>query len=112
MGQKFFDMQESSRLNMSFNCSGAFNIIYIMRTTVTGRRRKQLHRINATAFLTWRPCDDVAFAQNGLQRVSARFSDLRVFMVSGHQLKLCRYVKIFTYRPDSATDKPDERHTF
>lgn len=29
MGQKFFDMQESSRLNMSFNCSGAFNIIYI-----------------------------------------------------------------------------------
>ncbi|EAM8426117.1 hypothetical protein ZN06_02280 [Salmonella enterica] len=32
MGQKFFDMQESSRLNMSFNCSGAFNIIYIMRT--------------------------------------------------------------------------------
>lgn len=30
MGQKFFDMQESSRLNMSFNCSGAFNIIYIM----------------------------------------------------------------------------------
>ncbi|EAN2234605.1 hypothetical protein D9848_20470 [Salmonella enterica] len=33
MGQKFFDMQESSRLNMSFNCSGAFNIIYIMRTS-------------------------------------------------------------------------------
>ncbi|EBW7489621.1 hypothetical protein DQE22_04755 [Salmonella enterica subsp. enterica serovar Enteritidis] len=32
MGQKFFDMQESSRLNMSFNCPGAFNIIYIMRT--------------------------------------------------------------------------------
>ncbi|ECZ1412047.1 hypothetical protein F7341_01205 [Salmonella enterica] len=32
MDQKFFDMQESSRLNMSFNCSGAFNIIYIMRT--------------------------------------------------------------------------------
>lgn len=32
MGQKFFDMHESSRLNMSFNCSGAFNIIYIMRT--------------------------------------------------------------------------------
>ncbi|CGK01829.1 Uncharacterised protein [Salmonella enterica subsp. enterica serovar Typhi] len=31
MGQKFFDMHESSRLNMSFNCSGAFNIIYIMR---------------------------------------------------------------------------------
>lgn len=34
MGQKFFDMQESSRLNMSFNCSGAFNIIYIMRTII------------------------------------------------------------------------------
>lgn len=32
MGQKFFDMHESSRLNMSFNCSGAFNIIYIMRS--------------------------------------------------------------------------------
>lgn len=31
MGQKFFDMHESSRLNMSFKCSGAFNIIYIMR---------------------------------------------------------------------------------
>lgn len=34
MGQKFFDMHESSRLNMSFKCSGAFNIIYIMRTNV------------------------------------------------------------------------------
>ncbi|EAP1741849.1 hypothetical protein CT106_01675 [Salmonella enterica subsp. enterica serovar Norwich] len=34
MGQKFFDMHESSRLNMSFNCSGAFNIIYIMRTII------------------------------------------------------------------------------
>ncbi|EAQ9949504.1 hypothetical protein EAP37_10510 [Salmonella enterica] len=33
MGQKFFDMHESSRLNMSFKCSGAFNIIYIMRTS-------------------------------------------------------------------------------
>ncbi|ECS9021075.1 hypothetical protein DKP63_03495 [Salmonella enterica subsp. enterica serovar London] len=33
MGQKFFGMHESSRLNMSFNCSGAFNIIYIMRTS-------------------------------------------------------------------------------
>lgn len=31
MGQKFFDMHESSRLNMSFKCSGEFNIIYIMR---------------------------------------------------------------------------------
>lgn len=25
-GQKFFDMHESSRLNMSFKCSGAFNL--------------------------------------------------------------------------------------
>lgn len=32
MGQKFFGMHESSRLNMSFKYSGAFNIIYIMRT--------------------------------------------------------------------------------
>lgn len=34
MGQKFFDMHESSRLNMSFKCSGEFNIIYIMRTII------------------------------------------------------------------------------
>lgn len=34
MGQKFFDMHESSRLNMTFNCFGAFNIIYIMRTII------------------------------------------------------------------------------
>lgn len=34
MGQKFFGMHESSRLNMSFKCSGAFNIIYIMRTII------------------------------------------------------------------------------
>lgn len=33
-GQKFFDMHESSRLNMSFKCSGEFNIIYIMRTNL------------------------------------------------------------------------------
>ncbi|ECU9363530.1 hypothetical protein CKQ11_02165 [Salmonella enterica subsp. enterica serovar Typhimurium] len=32
MGQKFFDIHESSRFNMSFKCSGEFNIIYIMRT--------------------------------------------------------------------------------
>ncbi|WP_411898650.1 hypothetical protein, partial [Salmonella enterica] len=32
MGQKFFDIHESSRFNMSFKCSGGFNIIYIMRT--------------------------------------------------------------------------------
>ncbi|EBY2666429.1 hypothetical protein DVF23_06535 [Salmonella enterica subsp. enterica serovar Teko] len=37
MGQKFFDMHESSRLNMSFKCSGAFNIIYIMRTSAPVR---------------------------------------------------------------------------
>lgn len=34
MGQKFFDMHESSRLNMSFKCSGVFNIIYIMRIRI------------------------------------------------------------------------------
>ncbi|EAP1246057.1 hypothetical protein D5430_11020 [Salmonella enterica] len=38
IGQKFFDMHESSRLNMSFKCSGAFNIIYIMRTNVESDR--------------------------------------------------------------------------
>ncbi|HEB7435383.1 TPA: hypothetical protein R0667_000212 [Salmonella enterica subsp. enterica serovar Havana] len=73
MGQKFFDMHESSRLNMSFKCSGSFNIIYIMRTSTTNERRKQLRRINVTAFLTWCPCDDMDFAQNGLKRFSARF---------------------------------------
>lgn len=34
MGQKFFDIHESSRFNMSFKCSGEFNIIYIMRTNL------------------------------------------------------------------------------
>lgn len=34
MGQKFFGMHESSRLNMSFKCFGEFNIIYIMRTNL------------------------------------------------------------------------------
>ncbi|EBL8323755.1 hypothetical protein DMT28_00275 [Salmonella enterica] len=47
----------------------SFNIIYIMRTTATGRRRKRLHRINATPFLTMCPCDGMSFAGNGLQRV-------------------------------------------
>lgn len=28
MGQKFFDMHESSRLNMSFKCSGEFNLCW------------------------------------------------------------------------------------
>ncbi|EAS9244352.1 hypothetical protein EI639_01440 [Salmonella enterica] len=31
---KFFDIHESSRFNMSFKCSGEFNIIYIMRTNL------------------------------------------------------------------------------
>ncbi|MDJ8030468.1 hypothetical protein LEF13_23300, partial [Salmonella enterica] len=81
----------------------------IMRTTATGRRRKWLHRINATPFLTWCPCDDVDFVQNGLQRVSVRYSDLRVFMVSGHPLKPRRYVKIFTYQPHLQTIDHHER---
>lgn len=34
MGQKFFDIHESSRFNMSFKCSGEFNIIYIMRIRI------------------------------------------------------------------------------
>ncbi|ECI3852420.1 hypothetical protein DOQ99_04865 [Salmonella enterica subsp. enterica] len=34
MGQKFFDMHKSRHLNMSFKCSCAFNIIYIMRTII------------------------------------------------------------------------------
>lgn len=33
-GQKFFDIHESSRFNMSFKCSGEFNIIYIMRINI------------------------------------------------------------------------------
>lgn len=42
MGQKFFGMHESSRLNMSFKCSGAFNIIYIMRTKIAeGEKQPQ-----------------------------------------------------------------------
>ncbi|ECG4086665.1 hypothetical protein EZV96_20925 [Salmonella enterica subsp. enterica serovar Panama] len=32
--RRVFDMHESSRLNMSFKCSGAFNIIYIMRIRI------------------------------------------------------------------------------
>lgn len=40
MGQKFFDMHESSRLNMSFKCSGAFNIIYIMRTKIAAGEKQ------------------------------------------------------------------------
>ncbi|EBN8528515.1 hypothetical protein D1X48_06745 [Salmonella enterica] len=63
----------------------SFNIIYIMRTSATDRRRKQLHRIDATPFLTWCPCDDVAFEKNGLKRLSARYRNLRVFIVSGHR---------------------------
>lgn len=42
MGQKFFGMHESSRLNMSFKCSGSFNIIYIMRARITeGEKQPQ-----------------------------------------------------------------------
>ncbi|HHR9067853.1 TPA: hypothetical protein ACTADN_001889 [Salmonella enterica subsp. enterica serovar Birkenhead] len=37
MGQKFFDIHESSRFNMSFKYSGEFNIIYIMRTSAPVR---------------------------------------------------------------------------
>ncbi|EBU7733219.1 hypothetical protein DK731_10885 [Salmonella enterica subsp. enterica serovar Newport] len=49
MGQKFFDMQESSRLNMSFNCSGAFNIIYIMRTIIA-EGEKQPPSVNQCSY--------------------------------------------------------------
>lgn len=53
MGQKFFDIHESSRFNMSFKCSGEFNIIYIMRTIMAEgekqppsvKRRKQSNDI-------------------------------------------------------------------
>ncbi len=44
MGQKFFGMHESSRLNMSFNCSGAFNIIYIMRTSAQVSQKSVCNR--------------------------------------------------------------------
>ncbi|EBJ4554310.1 hypothetical protein DVC81_02360 [Salmonella enterica] len=50
MGQKFFDMHESSRLNMSFNCSGAFNIIYIMRTNSKDGR---IWRESLTLAVNW-----------------------------------------------------------
>lgn len=69
MGQKFFDMHESSRLNMSFKCPGTFNIIYIMRTKAYNNDGKRLRRINATVILTVCPCDGMSFAGNGLQRV-------------------------------------------
>ncbi|EBK4660404.1 hypothetical protein DM917_14845 [Salmonella enterica] len=49
MGQKFFDMHESSRLNMSFNCSGAFNIIYIMRTMIM-ENGKQPPSVNQSSY--------------------------------------------------------------
>lgn len=45
MGQKFFDIHESSRFNMSFKCSGEFNIIYIMRTIIA-EGEKQHPRVN------------------------------------------------------------------
>lgn len=34
MLRTLFDIHESSRFNMSFKCSGEFNIIYIMRTNL------------------------------------------------------------------------------
>lgn len=82
MGQKFFDMHESSRLNMSFKCSGAFNIIYIMRTTAYSHDGKRLHRTNAADFLHLRPCDDVAQEENAPERLTARYVNYGVFMVS------------------------------
>lgn len=45
MGQKFFDIHESSRFNMSFKCSGEFNIIYIMRT-IMAEGEKQPPSVN------------------------------------------------------------------
>ncbi|EBZ0384704.1 hypothetical protein D5Y30_06410 [Salmonella enterica subsp. enterica serovar Oranienburg] len=50
MGQKFFDMHESSRLNMSFKCSGAFNIIYIMRTTDYSHQKRPTWMTNHRQF--------------------------------------------------------------
>lgn len=54
MGQKFFDMHESSRLNMSFKCSGAFNIIYIMRTIIA-EGEKQPPSVNQYQSYNQRP---------------------------------------------------------
>ncbi|WP_207782961.1 hypothetical protein, partial [Salmonella enterica] len=50
MGQKFFDMHESSRLNMSFKCPGTFNIIYIMRTNAKDGR---IWRESLTLAVNW-----------------------------------------------------------
>lgn len=51
MGQKFFGMHESSRLNMSFKCSGAFNIIYIMRIMMmeNGKQPPSMNQFIQTA---------------------------------------------------------------
>lgn len=54
MGQKFFDMHESSRLNMSFKCSGAFNIIYIMRIIIA-EGEKQPPSVNQYQSYNQRP---------------------------------------------------------
>lgn len=51
MGQKFFDMHESSRLNMSFKCSGEFNIIYIMRIRIA-EGEKQPPSVNQYQYTT------------------------------------------------------------
>lgn len=83
MGQKFFDIHESSRFNMSFKCSGEFNIIYIMRTTAYSHNEKRLRRTNVTDFLHLRPCDDVTSEENAPERLTARYANCGVFM-SGH----------------------------
>lgn len=49
MGQKFFDIHESSRFNMSFKCSGEFNIIYIMRTIIA-EGEKQPPSVNQLSY--------------------------------------------------------------
>ncbi|EAB7573828.1 hypothetical protein DUC08_01855 [Salmonella enterica subsp. enterica] len=45
MGQKFFDIHESSRFNMSFKCSGEFNITSVMRT-IMAEGEKQPPSVN------------------------------------------------------------------
>lgn len=55
MGQKFFDMHESSRLNMSFKCSGEFNIIYIMRIKIAEGEKQppSVNQFHTTSDQTW-----------------------------------------------------------
>lgn len=71
MGQKFFDMHESSRLNMSFKCSGSFNIIYIMRIIMTedGKQPQSLQpatspgRLNEHTYREIRRLRNIVFAE-------------------------------------------------